>query len=77
MVARFQRESEAFFSWICDSKKELEAFSRTSASLDEQIHTVEVNRDNGCCKPGSEDCNLINITKLTRQHDRFHLALSE
>uniref|UniRef100_A0A8C1T5H7 Spectrin repeat containing, nuclear envelope 1a n=1 Tax=Cyprinus carpio TaxID=7962 RepID=A0A8C1T5H7_CYPCA len=38
----FSRESEAFFSWVCDSKKELEAFSRTSANLDEQIHTVEM-----------------------------------
>uniref|UniRef100_A0A8C1T930 Spectrin repeat containing, nuclear envelope 1a n=1 Tax=Cyprinus carpio TaxID=7962 RepID=A0A8C1T930_CYPCA len=41
----FSRESEAFFSWVCDSKKELEAFSRTSANLDEQIHTVEEKMD--------------------------------
>uniref|UniRef100_A0A8C1YUK6 Spectrin repeat containing, nuclear envelope 1a n=1 Tax=Cyprinus carpio TaxID=7962 RepID=A0A8C1YUK6_CYPCA len=26
----FSRESEAFFSWVCESKKDLEAFSRTS-----------------------------------------------
>ncbi|XP_016311636.1 nesprin-1-like isoform X6 [Sinocyclocheilus anshuiensis] len=38
----FSRESEAFFSWVCESKKELEAFSRTSANLDEQINTVEM-----------------------------------
>ncbi|RXN24277.1 nesprin-1-like protein [Labeo rohita] len=41
----FSHESEAFFSWVCDSKKELEAFSRTSANLDEQMHTVEMLKD--------------------------------
>ncbi|KTG32438.1 hypothetical protein cypCar_00024510 [Cyprinus carpio] len=38
----FSRESEAFFSWVCESKKDLEAFSRTSANLDEQINNVEM-----------------------------------
>lgn len=71
----FSRESEAFFSWVCDSKRELDAFGGSSANLDEQIHTVEVNRDNDLDQ--KTDSNLINITKLTRQHDRFHLALSE
>lgn len=42
----FSRESEAFFSWICDSKRDLEDVSRTFAKLDEQIHAVEVDRQN-------------------------------
>lgn len=40
----FSCESEAFFSWICDSKRDLEDVSRTFANLDDQIHAVEVNR---------------------------------
>ncbi|XP_073712130.1 nesprin-1 isoform X2 [Misgurnus anguillicaudatus] len=38
----FSCESEAFFSWICDSKRDLEDVSRTSSNLDEQIQTVEM-----------------------------------
>ncbi|XP_073672409.1 nesprin-1-like [Paramisgurnus dabryanus] len=41
----FSCESEAFFSWICDSKRDLEDISRTSANLDEQIQTVEMLRE--------------------------------